>query len=272
MQANEATSVHENTVTSLPRKQEAASGATTGNYEAVRFNAMKHGVLSKLTVLPHEDRAEFDDLLAALVEEHRPSGMTERYLVEELAAIMWRKRRVLLVEGAQINRGLRTTAHSTHDSPIQAAVPFEPGLSSECADLPDLLAASPEEVAERRRDAERDLAATRKAAAILPKGAPSAYDRARRTLVTDSRDWWDERVGEEDYPATAEGLAQFIREHFCISMEKEARYQPEIRAQTLGEGLQAHRLLTLSRYQTHLDRKFERTLAMILRLKNLRRE
>ena len=37
-----------------------------GNYEPVRFNAMKHGILSRLAVLAHEDHAEFADLLAAL--------------------------------------------------------------------------------------------------------------------------------------------------------------------------------------------------------------
>ena len=36
-------------------------------YAAVRFNALKHGVLSRHVVLPHEDRAEFDDLRDALV-------------------------------------------------------------------------------------------------------------------------------------------------------------------------------------------------------------
>ena len=44
-----------------------------------------------------------------------------------------------------------------------------------------------------------------------------------------------------------------------------------IKAQTLGEGLQAHRLEKLNRYESHLDRKFERTLAMLLKLKELRR-
>jgi hypothetical protein len=38
----------------------------------------------------------------------------------------------------------------------------------------------------------------------------------------------------------------------------------------LGEGLQAHRLENLNRYETHLDRKFGRTLAMLLKLKDLR--
>ena len=34
-----------------------------------------------------------------------------------------------------------------------------------------------------------------------------------------------------------------------------------------GGGLQAHRLEKLNRYKTHLHRKFERTLAMLLKLR-----
>ncbi|WP_156949885.1 hypothetical protein [Simplicispira psychrophila] len=40
--------------------------------------------------------------------------------------------------------------------------------------------------------------------------------------------------------------------------------------QTIGEGLQAYKLEKLSRYETHLDRKFEGTLAMLIKLKDLR--
>ena len=87
-------------------RDEAAPVARAGNYEPMRFNAMKHGILSKLAVLAHEDHAEFADLLAALIEEHRPAGMTERHLIEELATIIWRKRRGVLGRGAQINKGV----------------------------------------------------------------------------------------------------------------------------------------------------------------------
>jgi len=41
-------------------------------------------------------------------------------------------------------------------------------------------------------------------------------------------------------------------------------------SETLGEGLPVHRLEKLNRYETHLDRKFERTLAMLVKLKELR--
>ncbi len=243
-----------------------------GNYEPVRFNAMKHGILSTLVVLAHEDHAEFDDLLAALIEEHRPAGMTERHLIEELATIIWRKRRVLLAEGAKINEGLKS-AVSSAASVIKSAVPFQRGIGGENADLREFMEGTPEEIAERQRDAALDLAATQKAAAILRKAGPNAYAKARRALIQESRDWWDEHVEEEEHPATAEGLAEFIRdslEPICTRMVKEAEYTPAIKAQTLGEGLQAHRLEKLNRYETHLDRKFERTLAMLLKLKDLR--
>jgi hypothetical protein len=162
------------------------SASPNTRYEAVRFNAMKHGILSRLAVLAHEDHAEFDDLLAALIDEHRPAGMTERHLIEELATIIWRKRRVLLAEGAKINEGLKSTLTSPR-SVMPSAAPFERGLSGENTDLRDLLDATPEENAESLKSAELDLAAGRKAAAILRKGGANAYEKARRALMADSR-------------------------------------------------------------------------------------
>lgn len=256
----------------LISRDEAAPVARSGNYEPVRFNAMKHGILSKLVVLAHEDHAEFADLLAALIEEHRPAGMTERHLIEELATIIWRKRRVLLAEGAGINEGLKSAANSSK-TVMSSAAPFERGMADENTDVRDLLDLTPEDIAESQKSAALDLAATRKAAAILRKGGANAYAKARRALIQESRNWWDEQVEEESHPATAEGLAKFIRdtlEPICYQMEREARFTPAIKAQTLGEGLRAHLLEKLNRYETHLDRKFERTLAMLLKLKDLR--
>ena len=271
MKTIESKTLNDSAVMQFPAS--GAEAPLTAGYEAVRFNAMKHGILSRLAVLAHEDAGEFADLLEALIEEHQPAGITEQHLIEELAAIIWRKRRVLMAEGASINRGLQNVAHSKVNSPIPAAAPFQRGPSTEDIDLPDLLSATQEEIAKQQRDAELDLTATRKAAAILRKGGTNAYDKARRTLIPESRDWWDEYVEEESYPATAEGIAQFIRESLepiCYRMDYEARNQPAIKAQTLGEGLQAHRLEKLNRYETHLDRKFERTLAMLLKMKELR--
>lgn len=252
--------------------ENAPSSSRNGNYKAVRFNAMKHGILSRLAVLAHEDHVEFNELLAALIDEHKPLGMTERHLVEELATIIWRKRRVLLAEGAKINEGLKIAVDSP-ETVIPSATPFERGLVDENIDLCNVLDTTPESVAELQKDTGLDLVATQKAAKILRQGGPNAYIKALRALLPDSREWWNERVADDEYPATAEGLTEFIQdklEPLCFRLVKEAKLTPAIKMQTLGEGMQADQLEKLSRYEIHLDRKFERTLAMLLKLKDLR--
>ncbi len=272
METNMQTMTTETTMIPYPASDSPVSTAKTSNYEAVRFNAMKHGILSRLAVLAHEDHTEFDDLLAALLDEHRPAGMTERHLIEELATIIWRKRRVLLAEGASINHGLKSAVKNP-ESVIPAAAPFQGGLTGKDTDLREVVTATTAENTESLQYADFDLKATERAREILFKGGPNAYAKARRALHRDSRDSWDESVEDESYTPDAEGLATWIREWlmpYCYQREVEARYQPAIKAQTLGEGLQANRLVALNRYEVHLDRKFERTLAMLLKMKQLR--
>ena len=81
----------------------------TAGTAITRFNALRHGVLSRYTVLPWEDGDEYRALVAALVAEHGPQGPTEEHLVEELAGILWRKRRLRLAEAAAHRRGLEGT-------------------------------------------------------------------------------------------------------------------------------------------------------------------
>jgi hypothetical protein len=246
-----------------------------GNYMPVRYNAVKHGILSTLVVLPHEDEDEYINLLEALTMEHLPSGPTEMHLIEELAGIMWRKRRVLLAEGAAINRGLHSVATDKFSIPAKSAVPFGLGMPDKPTDMQDLMDATPEQVAQSQKETQHESECLGKATTILRKGGPSAYEKALKVLPPDSRDWWKNWVEEEEYEPNSEGLAGFINKHLwplCVSMEKEARHHHAIKAQTLGEGLKAERLEKLSRYETHLDRKFERTLAMLVKLKELRRK
>jgi hypothetical protein len=256
----------------LPTDSEAVPAAP-GGYDAVRFNALRHGILSRYTVLAHESADDYQALLTALAEDHQPVGATQVHLVEELAGIIWRKRRVLLAEGANINQGLKGSARDA-ERVIPAAAPFERGLSGKGTDIRDLMELTPAEIADRRRDALDDLDATHRALAILRRGSAGAYEKALRALRADSRGWWHDCIGDEEFPGTAEGLIDFIIEHlepFCLQAEKEARHHEAIKFQALGEGLQAYRLEKLNRYETHLDRKFERTLGMLLKLQDLKR-
>jgi hypothetical protein len=241
-------------------------------YEVVRFNALKHGILSRYTVLSHESHADYESLVNSLMDEHLPAGATEQHLIEELASVIWRKRRVLQAEGATINKGLKESAHSAK-SVIPSAAPFEMGMSGENTDIRDLMDLNPTDVAQSHQSAKHDIDATNKASAILRKGGDRAYGKALRALLPETREWWQEYVDDEEYSADATGLAAFITEHvtpFIYQQEKETRHHDAIVNQTIGEGLQAYRLEKLSRYETHLDRKFERTLAMLIKLKDLR--
>lgn len=69
-----------------------------GNYEAVRLNAVQHGILARDLLLPGENEKEFSTLKEQLQNDLRPLGTIECCLVEELAATLWRKKRVFRAE------------------------------------------------------------------------------------------------------------------------------------------------------------------------------
>jgi len=52
---------------------------------------------------------------------------------------------------------------------------------------------------------------------------------------------------------------------------RELENRPLILAQAFGEAVNPDRLVGLVRYEVHLDRKFERTVAVLLKLQELRR-
>jgi hypothetical protein len=84
----------------------AFSAESTGT-EITRFNALRHGVLSRYIVLPWESADEYHALVVALVAEHAPQGPTEEHLAEELVGVLWRKRRLRPAEAAAHRSGLK---------------------------------------------------------------------------------------------------------------------------------------------------------------------
>ncbi len=66
--------------------------------DAVRRNALKHGLLSQEVLLPGEDEAAFKELGESLRDELQPVGELENMLVEQIIAASWRLRRLRRVE------------------------------------------------------------------------------------------------------------------------------------------------------------------------------
>lgn len=67
-------------------------------------NATRHGIFSSVVVLKGEIRTEYESLLNGLWETLLPEGRLEELLVEKLATIAWRHRRLLVAEGAEVRR------------------------------------------------------------------------------------------------------------------------------------------------------------------------
>src|SRR5215212_8574237 len=141
-----------------------------------RFNALRHGVLSRYTLLPWEEESEYQELLSALVCDHRPSGPTEEHLVEELAGILWRKRRLRLAEAASFRRGLED-ATSFMRSTASAAVSHL-NVSASQRDVADAVQATAQDTASDFADLAADEAQTQQALAILGTGEDGAYEQA----------------------------------------------------------------------------------------------
>ena len=258
-----------------------AAVAPAGSYEATRFNALQHGVLSRYAVLPWEDRSEYQALLDALVAEHAPQGPTEEHLVEELAGIIWRKRRLRLAEAAIYRERLRKDATSTYEPEQIAGAALLPvtGKHKVKADIPQALTATPADTARDLRDVKRDQAMTLKAVNILVAGEPDAYARALAALREDTRSYWLECLEDRPtdglrYEPTAEALEAWIRRHWAEWYDgpiAELEHRDAIREQAIGSAYATQRLEATARYEVHLDRKLERTLAMLIRLRELRR-
>src|SRR3954451_17418839 len=79
---------------------------------------------------------------------------------------------------------------------------------------------------------------------------------------------------ERPFSPDEAGLTRFLQEKvepWYDNKRQELENRPLLRSQALGQALEPERLQELARYEVHLDRKLERTLAMLLKLKDLRR-
>ena len=239
------------------------------------------GFCARFTVLPWEDEEEYSALLAALTAEHAPHGPTEDHLVEELAGVLWRKRRLRLAEASSYHRALKATTDS-YSKTAQAALILAPEGSAEI-DVAMAIKAHPENAQREIDDLEADRKMTLKSLEILRSGKVSVYEKALSRLHETTREAWQDQLswepgdyGPDDTPYAADtaSLLRFLEDEILDWYDRERTaiaLRPVVRAQALGEALDPDKLERLARYEVHLDRKFERTLSALLRLEELRR-
>lgn len=247
----------------------------TNGSAAVCLNAVKHGILSRETVLPHESRQDFETLLHELQDEYLPNGQTERTLVEELATILWRKRRVLAAEGAQINSGI-ACAMANALRLVNTATPFLPRIT--CNELSDneslpvreILALDTDGLERRRKALQVMYESVDKAHQLLTQGGRGAARRALAALPEAASALWFEK---ERYGETIFQVDRFLENEVLPHLAEEKRLLDNadlLRRQALGSAVSGLPFESIARYEAHLDRKFERTLSMLIKLKAMK--
>ena len=153
-------------------------------------------------------------------------------------------------------------------------------VSGDTGDVGEALRATSEQTAQELQENREAQTATEKALTILRAGKEDAYHRALEALIPGTREWWLETLedwaeeSEPEYEASVESLTGWLEEEaipYFGKREAELANRELIREHALGESLTANAFEGLARYEVHLDRKLERTLAMLIRLQDLRR-
>ena len=85
--------------TGNPKKAARSTGPVTkeGKKNSSK-NALKHGLLSKETLMPGESAEELDALRKAMMAQLEPQGAIEEALAERVVSNLWRLRRLLRIE------------------------------------------------------------------------------------------------------------------------------------------------------------------------------
>lgn len=85
------------------RNAKKSTGAVTvEGKKRSSMNAIKHGILSGRALLPHESRKDYSCLLKALIDEFKLKGAYESFLVDKIALVMWKHKRLAIAERASI--------------------------------------------------------------------------------------------------------------------------------------------------------------------------
>lgn len=69
----------------------------------VSQNALKHGLLSRHLIVEGESQEEFSELLRLCSDEFKPIGLVEHALVERIGIALWRQRRLVRAESAEVS-------------------------------------------------------------------------------------------------------------------------------------------------------------------------
>jgi hypothetical protein len=78
--------------------QHSTGPKTESGKQRSSLNALRHGLSSKIVVMPNEDLEVYHAHLQSFLDEYQPQGATEAHLVQSLADTSWRQNRIAAIE------------------------------------------------------------------------------------------------------------------------------------------------------------------------------
>jgi hypothetical protein len=280
--------------TSSALARRATGPRTKEGKERSKHNALKHGIVAKVVLLSGEPRKDFDSLLNGFRSDLRAVGQLEEFLVDKLALLVWRYRRMLIAEQAEIQRGteylwwdelLRRDQEATVFLKGQNAGKVVPGLILGkqnpliLAMCVELLQALKRFIEWRGFNEEKDFGILRRAYgdSVLTATTYLSLPTYYAECLLGSRLTEQERL-KKGCPTPEECKANFLEElekqikRFEGNAEKIAtvtdqKEQLEATCRNVPEGPKLDRLL---RYEASLERSFDRTLSQLERLQRMR--
>ncbi len=252
-----------------------------------KHNATTHGIFSRVALLAGESQSEFDSLLEGLRRYFHPKGTLEEILVEKLARLIWRYRRLLTAEVAEIRIGIafpcRNKEHQStrvvtivetvdgqvHGNLMQAIV--DPEILDKCLGL----------LRELKTGIDAGGFDTNRDSAILTKlYGNEANKKGRLTLNGKYRIGLSKaNCSEEERQKNGSASPEQCERDFLGELDEEIRRLERYKSiesergrlealrQYVPDSSQPDRLL---RYEAHLERCIDRTLSQLERLQRMR--
>ena len=259
----------------LVKNSTKKTNVVNSNYDSSKYNALKYGIFSKHTVMHWENKDDYDNLLKDLIEEYQPNNVTERHLIVEMANTIWSKLRLKYAEKASLQKELNENVNgyfSTRKAE-QALLKEERTLCN--FNIKNTLIISDNETNLELKELKEYLNGCNKCISILNE--TNNYEQGLSELHINDQDKWSDTWvddGDDDtYSATSDDLLQWVED--CQNEYQDSIYELEnkdkVKDQVLGSTFLPEKTLDkYIRYENHLDKKLEKTLAMFFKLREIR--
>jgi hypothetical protein len=288
---SDPTRAAESAASSFPAKRKSIGPRTKTGKARSAQNSTKHRIFSKVVLLKDEPREEYESLLNGLRNDLHPVGTLETVLVDKLSALLWRQRRLLIAEGAEIRKGQEFVEWDQERSQEQLAARISGSLAKYNGGLvreienPNILQRCLDLLEELKLGVTRDGFDIESDKKILSVLYGEYKEEEWRDTIFQSYLYWvaqghfpKKKTQSQESDALEKCEDQFLRELSAeinrLNRHKKNRESMESErmkivslSRNVPDGVQMDRLL---RYEVTLDRETDRLLRRLERLQRIR--